>query len=592
MLGSAALVAMPGLAGARSVYVSNAGTGVGCVGGLIRAMSIGADGTPTGFDSTLPGGSPAQVCQYALAMSADAKRLYSANWSSGNVTGYDVGADGKLTRTGTGGLVNGPRGMAIAPDGRHLYVANTSVGNVSVIDISGSAPVFVNAVAASGGPYGLALTPDGKHLYVANETADNITGFNVNSDGAIAKVADFPFPPDPPLANDPRGIAVSPDGRRLFAVSYTAAGVSSFTIEASGILTPIGNFPSTASSNEAIAVSPSGQSLFVAQDFDTVTAFNVAGDGSLSQAGAAVSDGGSLGSRPGIAVSPDGRFVYSSTMMLGPASRLAAFNVESSGGLTALTLSPFNTSSTYPDFQSVVITPNQGPNASFTSKSVSNPGHVVFDGSASTDADGSIVRYDWDFGDGQTLSNGGPNPSHDYQAPGAYSARLTLADNEGCSSTTIYTGQTASCNGAASALTKSVGVLGLKLSGKTQKLSRNGIKLDVDCVGVTCALDLGATVKLSKAKARKSSATKKRKPKKSKTVKFRSVKSSVDAGKHTTITLGLSNSSYRKLKSALRRKSKLTATVTASATAGGVTATATSKVKISRPAKAKRKHKK
>jgi PKD repeat protein len=199
---------------------------------------------------------------------------------------------------------------------------------------------------------------------------------------------------------------------------------------------------------------------------------------------------------------------------------VAAFAVQPAGGLVALTGSPFSTTGIRSEYQSVVVAPNQGPTSSFTSKSLSNPRHVVFDGSASADSDGSIVRYDWDFGDGQTLSNGGSNPSHDYQAPGAYNARLTLADNEGCSSTTIYTGQTASCNGAASALTKSVGVLGLKLLGKTQKLSRNGIKVEVDCLGVTCALDLGATVKLPKTKAKKSSSTKRRKPKKSKTVKL------------------------------------------------------------------------
>jgi PKD repeat protein len=51
-----------------------------------------------------------------------------------------------------------------------------------------------------------------------------------------------------------------------------------------------------------------------------------------------------------------------------------------------------------------------------------------FDSSASADADGSLVRYAWDFGDGATST--AKNPSHTYAAPGAYNVRLTVTDNQ------------------------------------------------------------------------------------------------------------------------------------------------------------------
>ncbi|MDV7396117.1 PKD domain-containing protein, partial [Arthrospira platensis SPKY1] len=52
--------------------------------------------------------------------------------------------------------------------------------------------------------------------------------------------------------------------------------------------------------------------------------------------------------------------------------------------------------------------PNQPPVASLTaSPLVGDPPMLVqFDASASSDADGQIVRYDWDFGDGTVLSDG------------------------------------------------------------------------------------------------------------------------------------------------------------------------------------------
>ena len=54
---------------------------------------------------------------------------------------------------------------------------------------------------------------------------------------------------------------------------------------------------------------------------------------------------------------------------------------------------------------------------------------LTFDGSGSTDSDGSIVSYAWTFGDGSTGS--GVSPSHTYSSPGSFTATLTVTDNAG-----------------------------------------------------------------------------------------------------------------------------------------------------------------
>jgi VCBS repeat-containing protein len=58
---------------------------------------------------------------------------------------------------------------------------------------------------------------------------------------------------------------------------------------------------------------------------------------------------------------------------------------------------------------------------------------VSFDGSESSDVDGEIVSFEWDFGDG---SDGavGARVEHTYTAPGLYSAVLTVVDDDGMSS--------------------------------------------------------------------------------------------------------------------------------------------------------------
>ena len=68
---------------------------------------------------------------------------------------------------------------------------------------------------------------------------------------------------------------------------------------------------------------------------------------------------------------------------------------------------------------------------------------VQFDGSGSTDPDGSIVSYAWDFGDGNTGT--GVNPSHTYAAAGTYDVQLTVTDDSGdtnSSQTTAEIGET------------------------------------------------------------------------------------------------------------------------------------------------------
>lgn len=60
---------------------------------------------------------------------------------------------------------------------------------------------------------------------------------------------------------------------------------------------------------------------------------------------------------------------------------------------------------------------------------------VTLNGSASSDPDGTITSYQWDFGDG--TSGTGAVVSHIYAVAGTYQAALTVTDNDGA--TTIVT---------------------------------------------------------------------------------------------------------------------------------------------------------
>ncbi len=109
----------------------------------------------------------------------------------------------------------------------------------------------------------------------------------------------------------------------------------------------------------------------------------------------------------------------------------------------------------------VAASPDQPPLASFAVSA--RPGRrgrrpdlvetgktADFDAAGSTDPDGEIATSAWAFGDGEDAT-GGSTQAHAYSKPGAYTALLTLTNDEGCSTELVFTSQTAYCNGGAGA---------------------------------------------------------------------------------------------------------------------------------------------
>ena len=73
---------------------------------------------------------------------------------------------------------------------------------------------------------------------------------------------------------------------------------------------------------------------------------------------------------------------------------------------------------------------NEKPSVSFTysPSEVRAGGEVSFEESSS-DPDGNVVSWEWDFGDGSSSTE--RNPAHVYEAPGTYTVSLTVTDNDG-----------------------------------------------------------------------------------------------------------------------------------------------------------------
>jgi DNA-binding beta-propeller fold protein YncE len=116
------------------------------------------------------------------------------------------------------------RDLAITPDGTKLYLAMEFSG-LKKVDTNTNSVTSVSSIAC---PEGVAITPDGKYLYVnyqcfgpgGSPGHDAIGKFDIATDTLVKGIVGFP--------NVGSKIAVSPDGKRVWASNVDACSSASY----------------------------------------------------------------------------------------------------------------------------------------------------------------------------------------------------------------------------------------------------------------------------------------------------------------------------------------------------------------------------
>jgi len=273
-------------------------------------------------------------------------------------------------------------------------------------------------------PFGIAIVPDGTRAYVANIDIGEVRVLDI----AKRQVVGLPIE----VGGGPFWIAITPDGTRAYVADGSTGTVAVINTQTNQAGAPIvvGEDPA------GIAITPDGTRAYVANYASSdVSVIDLQTDKVL---GAAIK----VGSHPrSLAIAPDGQRAYVVNDGAGSVSVIDTQTNEVVGSPIGVGGGP----------QAIAIVPDQGPTASFADPFAVAGLPAAFDATASSDPDGSIARFDWSFGDGQSAADGGPRPTHTYASVGRYLPSLTVTDNEGCSTAFVFTGQTASCNGSARA---------------------------------------------------------------------------------------------------------------------------------------------
>ena len=189
-----------------------------------------------GFAALL--GALVPVLAFGARPAAAAPFAYVTNWIDNSVWVIDIATNNVVGSPIPVGRL--PEGVAVTPDGTKVYVANnnlnlngtgTDTDTVSVITTATN--TVVATITVGNQPSGVAVTPDGTKVYVANRGSGTVSAIATATNAVVATI---------PVGGNPYGIAVTPDGTNVYVTTgNTVSVIDTATNNVVGSPIPVGN---------------------------------------------------------------------------------------------------------------------------------------------------------------------------------------------------------------------------------------------------------------------------------------------------------------------------------------------------------------
>ena len=196
----------------------------------------------------------------SVVVSPDNSKVYVANSFSNSVTAVDAGTFKTKTIFIPKQYQGYPSSIAIAPDGKTVYATVNNLqpdsGN-AVCWVVGIDTSTYQVASATRIPYPMALTlsPDGTAIYVIGGTNDTLYTISTATHNITHRVSLQSGSPTQPVTG---GIAVTPDGKTVFATDSGTAGIFEVDVTTNKFvkMIPAGQAPGS------LAVTPDGLQLW------------------------------------------------------------------------------------------------------------------------------------------------------------------------------------------------------------------------------------------------------------------------------------------------------------------------------------------
>jgi YVTN family beta-propeller protein len=173
---------------------------------------------------------------------------------------------------------------------QNAYITNSNDNTVSVINTATNTVVGL-PINVGARPGGVAVTPDGSKVFVANSSSNTVSVIVTAAGTVVATI---------PVGVRPRGVAVTPDGSKVYVANFNDSTVSVIDPATNIVVAtiPVGT-------PEGVAITPDGSKVYVGNSgFNTVSVIATATN-------MVVGSPIGVGSFPdGVAVTPDGSKVY------------------------------------------------------------------------------------------------------------------------------------------------------------------------------------------------------------------------------------------------------------------------------------------